>query len=219
MLGQNAQHPAAALESTQKTLLSGLYARIIPAMLVLACDVELVARQLFEPLVMQTIHWFTNNRQYESEETVVLLTAILDGLCDLKSSSLRDFCAKCVAEFLKWSIKQSPQNTDSNPINVKSLLKRVYSLALHPSAFNRIGAALAVNNFYRVFREHNSLVDEFVIEMIFVFMNSLRFAHFDDPELGTHTLCVQAINHLQRMIVVQVGYIHSSCRCMSIMLP
>ena len=35
---------------------------------------------------------------------------------------------------------------------MKSLLKRLYSLASHPSASKRLGAALAFNNIYTVFR-------------------------------------------------------------------
>lgn len=38
-----------------------------------------VARQLYEPLVMQLIHWFTNNKKFESQDTVALLEAILVG--------------------------------------------------------------------------------------------------------------------------------------------
>lgn len=36
-----------------------------------------VAKQLFEPLVMQLIHWFTNNKKFESQDTVAVLEAIL----------------------------------------------------------------------------------------------------------------------------------------------
>lgn len=36
-----------------------LYKHVLPALLRLACDPEQVARQLFEPLVLQLIHWFT----------------------------------------------------------------------------------------------------------------------------------------------------------------
>jgi hypothetical protein len=41
---------------------------------------------------------------------------------------------------------------EKSPINAKSLLKRLYSYALHPGAFKRLGAALAFNNIYTVFR-------------------------------------------------------------------
>lgn len=36
-----------------------------------------VTRQLYEPLVMQLIHWFTNNKKFESQDTVALLETIL----------------------------------------------------------------------------------------------------------------------------------------------
>lgn len=101
-------------------------------------------------------------------------------------SSLRNFSASCLKEFLLWSIKQTtkkvsptislsislsvslspshpppppdttlppcPQMQEKSPINTKSLLKRLYSLALHPSAAKRLGAALAINSIYTVFR-------------------------------------------------------------------
>lgn len=41
---------------------------------------------------------------------------------------------------------------ENNPANAKSVLKRLYSYALHPSPFKRLGAALAFNNIYTVFR-------------------------------------------------------------------
>ena len=45
-----------------------------------------VTRQLFEPLVMQLIHWFTNNKKFESQDTVAVLEAILvTGLLHLSA--------------------------------------------------------------------------------------------------------------------------------------
>lgn len=40
---------------------------------------------------------------------------------------------------------------------MKSLFKRIYSLALHPNGFKRLGAALAFNSIYRLFR-YNTLL-------------------------------------------------------------
>lgn len=72
---------------------------------------------------------------------------------DPVDSTLRDFCGRCIREFLKWSIKQTtPQQQEKSPVNTKSLFKRLYSLALHPNAFKRLGASLAFNTIYREFR-------------------------------------------------------------------
>ena len=35
-----------------------------------------VTKQLFEPLLMQLIHWFTKNNKAESEESMALLDSI-----------------------------------------------------------------------------------------------------------------------------------------------
>lgn len=54
-----------------------LYHHIFQAMLQLACDPDQVTRQLFATLAFQTIHWFTNNTNYENPDTAVLLESIL----------------------------------------------------------------------------------------------------------------------------------------------
>lgn len=76
-----------------------------------------------------------------------------DGVVDPMDSTLRDFCGRCIEEFVKWSIKQTtPKQQGKSPTNMKSLFKRIYSLALHPNGFKRLGAALAFNSIYRQFR-------------------------------------------------------------------
>ncbi|XP_023573460.1 DNA-dependent protein kinase catalytic subunit [Octodon degus] len=178
-----------------------LYKHTFPVLLRLACDVDQVTRQLYEPLVMQLIHWFTNNKKFESQDTVALLEAILDGIVDPVDSTLRDFCGQCIGEFLKWSIKQTtPQQQEKSPVNTKSLFKRLYSFALHPNAFKRLGASLAFNNIYREFREEESLVEQFVFEALVIYLESLALAHADEKSLGTVQQCCDAIDHLRRII-------------------
>ncbi|XP_039982420.1 DNA-dependent protein kinase catalytic subunit isoform X2 [Xiphias gladius] len=178
-----------------------LHKRLFPVLLRLACDVDQVTRQLFEPLVMQLIHWFTNNKKFESQDTVAVLEAIMDGVVDPMDSTLRDFCGRCIEEFVKWSIKQTtPKQQERSPTNMKSLFKRIYSLALHPSGFRRLGAALAFNSIYRQFREENSLVEQFVFEVLVIFVESLALAHSDERSMGTLQQCRNAIDHLKRII-------------------
>ncbi|XP_032407093.1 DNA-dependent protein kinase catalytic subunit [Xiphophorus hellerii] len=178
-----------------------LHKKLFPVLLRLACDVDQVTRQLFEPLVMQLIHWFTNNKKFESQDTVAVLEAILDGVIDPTDSTLRDFCGRCIEEFVKWSIKQTtPKQQEKSPANMKSLFKRIYSLALHPNGFKRLGAGLAFNSIYRQFREENSLVEQFVFEVLVIFVESLALAHSDERSMGTVQQCCSAIDHLKRII-------------------
>jgi DNA-dependent protein kinase catalytic subunit len=112
-------------------------------MLRLACDMELVTKQLFAPLVTQMIHWFTTNREAENKETMALLDAIMDAAASPTDGALRQFAAECVSEYLQWSLKQ--QMDDNNPINMRSMMRRIYSLAHHPLPYKRLGAALTIN--------------------------------------------------------------------------
>nr|XP_055063378.1 DNA-dependent protein kinase catalytic subunit [Misgurnus anguillicaudatus] len=190
-----------------------LHRRVFPVLLRLACDVDQVTRQLFEPLVMQLIHWFTNNRKFESQDTVAVLEAILDGMVDPLDSTLRDFSGTCIQEFVKWSIKQTtPKQQENSPANIKSLFKRIYSLALHPNVFKRLGAALAFNSMYRHFREENSLVEQFVFEVLVVFVESLALAHFDEKSLGTVQQCCSALDHLKRIIKHKADTLNKSAK-------
>ncbi|XP_031163630.2 DNA-dependent protein kinase catalytic subunit [Sander lucioperca] len=178
-----------------------LHKRLFPVLLRLACDVDQVTRQLFEPLVMQLIHWFTNNKKFESQDTVAVLEAIMDGVVDPMDSTLRDFCGRCIEEFVKWSIKQTtPKQQEKSPTNMKSLFKRIYSLALHPNGFKRLGAALAFNSIYRQFREEGALVEQFIFEVLVIFVESLALAHSDERSMGTLQQCCSAIDHLKRII-------------------
>ncbi|XP_078543449.1 DNA-dependent protein kinase catalytic subunit [Lissotriton helveticus] len=199
MLGKSTQIPDGRTGSPP---MYQLYKRTFPVLLHLACDVDQVTRQLYEPLIMGLIHWFTNNKKFESQDTVALLEAVLDGIVDPIDSTLRDFCGQCVREFLKWSIKQTtPQQQEKSPVNTKSLFKRLYSLALHPNAFKRLGASLAFNNIYREFREENMLVEQFVFEALVVYLESLALTHADEKSLGTVQQCSDAIDHLKRIII------------------
>ena len=58
----------------------------------------------------------------------------------------------CVYIYIHVYVSYDRQQQEKSPINMKSLLKRLYSLASHPSASKRLGAALAFNNIYTVFR-------------------------------------------------------------------
>ncbi|EDV28309.1 uncharacterized protein TRIADDRAFT_20924, partial [Trichoplax adhaerens] len=210
MIGRGAQQPGGTGSVTNY---GNLYKKIFPAILTLASDVEQVSQQLFQPLVYQLIHWFTGNSNYESVETIALLNALLDGVIHSTDSALRDFCAKSLREYLHWSIKQTTkkqQEKTSN--NAKSLLKRLYSLASHPSAIKRLGAALAFNNIYVVLREESTLVDTFIFEILVNYVNSLALSHTDEKSLGTQEQLSKALAHIERIIKAKASTLNKESK-------
>jgi DNA-dependent protein kinase catalytic subunit len=190
-------------QTTQRVCeLGKLFSKVFPVLLNLACDVEKIAKQLFEPLVLQLICWFSKSQQYENEMTAALLNAIFDGLSHHENSALRDFSAICVKTFVKWTIKQtSDKDLRDNPSHIRSLLLRIYSLFADPGVFKRLGGALAVNSFYREFRDVPVLVDQYCIEMLVVMIQSLRHADNDHSRDSAAETTSTAIGHLLKMVV------------------
>jgi DNA-dependent protein kinase catalytic subunit len=154
---------------------------------------------------MQMIHWFTGNRKYESLETIELLNCIMNSLVDDKDAALRDFAATCLKEFLKWSIKHTPLDKQNasitpSPVNVKSILKRIFNFLTHPSSSKRLGAALAWNSIYVIFREEDSLIDKHIFELLYYLIESLTLAEKDDKFLGTQEQSKLGLDHVERII-------------------
>ena len=65
--------------------MEALFRKLFPVILQLACDVDQVTRELFEPLMMQLIHWFTSNQVFESADTMALLDSFMVSFCRISS--------------------------------------------------------------------------------------------------------------------------------------
>ncbi|KAI8329229.1 hypothetical protein BC941DRAFT_384857 [Chlamydoabsidia padenii] len=179
-----------------------LYKHVFPVLVRLAIDLDQVIRDMFQALMAQLIHWLTNNAQYENPETIILLQTCLDAACS-NQAALREYGATCIHEFVKWSIKQTSTQAIHGPMNIKSLLKRLYHLASHPSPAKRLGASMIFNHIYRLFREEAPLVDGYTLELLYYFMFSMRLAEDDHPSLGTQQKVGESISHLKRIIRVK----------------
>lgn len=69
-------------------------------------------------------------------------------------------------------------------MNMKSLLKRLYSLCAHPDYIKRLGASLSINKIYRIFREEEYLVDQFTFELLYWMLVNLRLSDNDQSATG-----------------------------------
>jgi DNA-dependent protein kinase catalytic subunit len=199
MIGKSVSDPL----NSEKFQMHKIYHHVYPALFKLSCDVDNFARNLFQPLVMQMIHWFTGNRKYESLETIELLNCIMTSLVDEKDAALRDFSAIALKEFLKWSIKHTPldkQNIEKCSVNAKSILKRIFSFLNHPNCAKRLGATLAWNSIYTVFREEESLVNKYIFELLYNLIESLALAEQDDKMYGTQEQAKLGLDHCERII-------------------
>jgi hypothetical protein len=60
---------------------------------------------------------------------------------------------------------------------------------------------MAFKQLYRVFREEDALVDQFVLEISHIILFSMRLAANDNESLGTAQLCAQVLEAMGRVYV------------------
>lgn len=186
------------LSKSEEEIFNNFFTKIFPVMLKLATDPDQIARDMFQLLLTQIIHYFTSANYANSSDPIILSKALLKAAYDT-DAGLRDYGADCLHEFVKWSIKHSPRSTDAIH-NIKSLLRRLYNLMDSPSSSKRFGAALVFNRIYRIFREEPSLVNTYTFEILGHLFYSLQVAEADHASIGTRDQIVEAISHIKRII-------------------
>lgn len=103
---------------------------------------------------------------------------MIEGAASRNNSALRELCSNAVAEFAKWSLKQmSDKDIQENPVNIKSLIRRIESNSNHPDPFKRLSSVLCFNKIFSVIREHDSLIDRFCLEIAHCVLSSLKMCH------------------------------------------
>ncbi|CAF1189299.1 unnamed protein product, partial [Adineta ricciae] len=196
MIGKSATNRSTAAASYEK-----LYEHLLPVVLELSCDSDTFTKTLFTTFMIQMIHWFTKNHNYENPETMSMLDTFMNGMISGRNASIRDFSGICLKEFLQWTVKHSGGYDKSAYLkNATSILKRILSFALHPNSFKRLGSTLAWNSIYALYRESEILVDVYTLQLLYVFVESLAIAQGDDSSLGTQQQAISALSHLERII-------------------
>ncbi|XP_023014378.2 DNA-dependent protein kinase catalytic subunit [Leptinotarsa decemlineata] len=170
-------------------------------LLQLACDIDQVVEQIFQPLFLQLVHWYTSPTQSRGPHTAIIIDTLMEGITHPTNSSLRDFAGKCVKEFVKWTIKQANENSIArDPINIKILVNNMRFFSSHPDSAKKLGAALIFNNIYRELREEDALVSIFWLEILHIFVLSLSTV-MSFEETTTVVQIKHALRHVERVFV------------------
>lgn len=178
-----------------------LFGSLFPCVFRLAVDGDPVSNQLFQPLVMQLIHWFATKTEHR-KVAVELLNAILEGLESRDNGKLREASSKFLAEFIRYTLRVNLKNPkeQEEAATVKDLLYRIYGLLNHPSAPKRLGAYLAVKQFASILRknrvEHARMIDQFLLELLHNCIMSLRICQHDHQSMGTTKAATDALRKL-----------------------
>ena len=131
-----------------------LWRNLCVIMINLGSDDDLTIRQMFEPLLMQIMHYFSQPSKILTPLTPVIFECLLVSISHPKNCNIRDLAARLLREFLIWLFKQTtPQEREASPVKLVDLFHDLKKMSINIDQSKRIGAALAFNNIYRFVHE------------------------------------------------------------------
>lgn len=202
---------------------SAVNSRLYPAVLRLATDADGFVRGLFEPLALQLIHWIAKPSRSRSagptRDSLLMLEALMGAMSDGSHPGLREFGARCLAEFVRYALKHKADTSDRSPHAVRALLQRLCSLARNPDPLKRLSFAFALNSCYRELREDADTLDEALLELLYNSLLALRLADSDPPALGTADALCEVIDRLEKMLVLTAAPLRERNERRAIFVP
>ncbi|XP_062561141.1 DNA-dependent protein kinase catalytic subunit-like [Armigeres subalbatus] len=185
-----------------------LWTKLCNHLLQLATDTDIAVCQMFEPLLFQIIHYLTQPSKIGLKGTEILASCLMESISHPTDTSVRDLAARCIREFLVWTVRQTPVNqrsalSSSSSANLSVMLEKLRTFSLDSNPNRRLGAALAFNNIYRILREDESQIERCWFDLFYVFcMNFVMTEDFDSSTTNLEQVSA-AIDHLVRVLVVR----------------
>lgn len=144
-------------------------------LVILGADKDQTVREMFEPLLMQMMHYFSQPEQILREMTKITVESLMTMICYRGNSGVQDLSARLLREFLLWLERQTPlRDRQSAPIKLVDMFHEMKKMSIETDASRRMGAVLAFNNTYRVIREEDSLIDVYWLYLLDVFGTNFK---------------------------------------------
>ena len=92
-----------------------------------------------------------------------------------------------------------------NPVNIKSLLRRIESNSNHPDPFRRLSSVLCFSKILFVIKDFESLVDRFCLDIARNVLSSLKMCH-NSLEFSQDVIenCSALLKYIQELIVKNI---------------
>lgn len=144
-------------------------------LIVLGADKDLTVRNLFEPLLMQMMHYFATQEKILSSMTTAVVKSVMSMICYPGNSGVQDLSARLLREFILWVNKQNRRNNViASPVQLVDLFHEMRKMSIETNETRRMGATLAFNNIYRIIRENQELIDTYWIYLLDVFATNFK---------------------------------------------
>lgn len=89
-----------------------------------------------------------------------------------------------------------------NPVNIKSLIRRIESNSNHPDPFKRLSSVLCFSKIFMVIKDFDPLIDRFCLEIARCVLGSLKMCH-NSSEFSREVIenCSDLLSVIQKLII------------------
>lgn len=144
-------------------------------LIILGADKDQTIRQLFEPLLMQMMHFYSQPSKILNPMATTLIEGLLGSICYRGNSGVQDLSARLLREFLIWLYRSTDaKQRQASPIKLVDLFYEMKKMSIETNSSRRTGATLAFNNIYRIIREDENLINVYWIYLLDVFTTNFK---------------------------------------------
>lgn len=152
-----------------------LWKEMCKTLVILGCEEDETIHRLFEPLLMQMMHYYSQHQKITSPFATVLVEVLMETISYHGNSGIQDLSARLLREFILWLMKQTNrQQRQASPIKLVDLFYELRKMSIEANQSRRTGAVLAFNNIYRIVREEETLINVYWIYLLDVFAANYR---------------------------------------------
>ena len=92
-----------------------------------------------------------------------------------------------------------------NPINIKSLVRRIESNSNHPDPFKRLSSVLCFSKIFMVIKDFDPLIDRFCLEIARCVLGSLKMCH-NSVEFSKEVIenCSELLSVIKSLIIKKI---------------
>lgn len=174
MIGNNSlqQHRA-----NPKYAYQDLYAKLLPAIFVLASSGSTAYALIFQKLLNQIIHYFSNSKNNITEaENILLIDSLIAAISENNSNSIKEVCAAGLAEYIQYSISNNltAGGAAVNITYIDNIMSNICILLSHPIESKRRAGVLILLKAYKFIRSELLLVKRYVMYILYLLIKLLE---------------------------------------------
>lgn len=103
-----------------------IWSLLYEKMILLSCDTDIAVQQMFEPLIMQIVHFMSQPSQQINPSTIIFVDFLLEFISHPTNNAARDLSARTLREFVIWTIKQStPEQLEGTSHQIHFIIEKV----------------------------------------------------------------------------------------------